>query len=83
MVDAYEPVGCARCGGTGYKGRIGLYEVMPVNEEIRRWPSTRGVGRRDRRGGGRGRACARCATTASQKVIAGLTSFAEVARVTA
>ena len=34
-LEAYEPVGCARCGGSGYKGRIGLYEVMPVTEEIR------------------------------------------------
>ncbi len=34
-VEAYEPVGCGRCGGTGYKGRIGLYEVMLVTPEIR------------------------------------------------
>ena len=34
-IEAYEPVGCARCGGRGYKGRIGLYEVMTVTEEIR------------------------------------------------
>ena len=34
-VEAYEPVGCARCGGSGYRGRIGLYEVMTVTEEIR------------------------------------------------
>jgi type IV pilus assembly protein PilB len=34
-LDAYEPVGCARCGGSGYKGRIGLYEVMMVSDEIR------------------------------------------------
>jgi type IV pilus assembly protein PilB len=34
-LEAYEPVGCGRCGGTGYKGRVGLYEVMPVSEEIR------------------------------------------------
>ena len=27
-LEAYEPVGCGRCGGSGYKGRIGLYEVM-------------------------------------------------------
>jgi len=27
--------GCVRCGQTGYRGRIGLYEVMPVSEEIR------------------------------------------------
>ena len=34
-LEAYEPVGCARCGGTGYKGRIGLYEVMSVSDTIR------------------------------------------------
>jgi type IV pilus assembly protein PilB len=27
--------GCSRCAGTGYKGRIALYEVMPLGEEIR------------------------------------------------
>ncbi len=34
-VEAYEPVGCGRCGGSGFKGRIGLYEVMPLSDEIR------------------------------------------------
>jgi type IV pilus assembly protein PilB len=34
-LEAYEPVGCARCGGSGYKGRIGLYEVMWVSDTIR------------------------------------------------
>ena len=34
-VEAYEPVGCARCSGTGYKGRVGVYEVMEMTEEIR------------------------------------------------
>jgi type IV pilus assembly protein PilB len=33
--EAYEAVGCSRCGNTGYRGRIGIYEVMPVTEEIR------------------------------------------------
>ena len=28
--------GCGRCGGTGYRGRVALYEVMPVTGEIRR-----------------------------------------------
>jgi type IV pilus assembly protein PilB len=27
--------GCSTCGSTGYKGRVALYEVMPVGEEIR------------------------------------------------
>jgi type IV pilus assembly protein PilB len=31
----FEPVGCVRCGDTGYAGRQGLYEVMRVTEEIR------------------------------------------------
>jgi len=34
-IEAYEPGGCGRCGKTGYKGRIGLYEVMAVTDEIR------------------------------------------------
>jgi type II secretory ATPase GspE/PulE/Tfp pilus assembly ATPase PilB-like protein len=27
-------VGCPECGGTGYRGRIGLFEVLPVNDDI-------------------------------------------------
>jgi len=27
--------GCATCNGTGYKGRVGLYEVMEISEELR------------------------------------------------
>jgi type IV pilus assembly protein PilB len=32
----YRPVGCQHCGKTGYRGRIGVYEVMPMSEEIER-----------------------------------------------
>ena len=35
-VTLYKPVGCNRCNGTGYKGRLGLYEVMLVTEAIER-----------------------------------------------
>jgi type IV pilus assembly protein PilB len=34
-VEAYEPKGCNRCGGSGYKGRVGVYEVMEMSEELR------------------------------------------------
>jgi len=27
--------GCDQCSGTGYKGRVGLYEVMDVDEQVR------------------------------------------------
>ena len=32
----YGPGKCDRCKGSGYKGRVGIYQVMPVTEEIQR-----------------------------------------------
>ncbi len=32
----YKPVGCDACGKKGYKGRLGIYQVMPITEEIRK-----------------------------------------------
>jgi type IV pilus assembly protein PilB len=32
----YRPVGCKKCGQTGYRGRLGVHEVMLMTEEIRR-----------------------------------------------
>jgi type IV pilus assembly protein PilB len=34
-VHAFEPGGCARCGGTGFRGRVGIYEVMRMTAEVR------------------------------------------------
>jgi type IV pilus assembly protein PilB len=34
-VKAYKPVGCNVCHNTGYKGRVGLFEVMEVSDEIK------------------------------------------------
>ena len=31
----HRPVGCKQCGGTGYKGRVGIYELMTVDEEVK------------------------------------------------
>ncbi len=33
-IDIYGPKGCTHCNGTGYKGRVGLYELMEVTEEV-------------------------------------------------
>ena len=80
-VVACEPVGCGRCGGTGYKGRVGLYEVMPVNEEIRTLAVSRAsadeIADAGMRAGMRG-----LRDEGLDKVRAGVTSFAELARVT-
>jgi type IV pilus assembly protein PilB len=29
-------VGCELCKNTGYKGRVGIYQVMPISEEMQR-----------------------------------------------
>ena len=80
-LEAYDPVGCARCGGSGYKGRIGLYEVMPVTEEIRTLAIERASADRVAavavRNGMR-----RLRDDGLDKVRHGVTSIAEVARVT-
>jgi type IV pilus assembly protein PilB len=80
-LEAYEPVGCGRCGGSGYKGRVGLYEVMTISDEIRELTVERSSadeirkvavaqGMRPLRADG------------FEKVKNGITSIAEVARVT-
>ncbi len=80
-IEAYDAVGCARCGHTGYKGRIGLYEVMTVTEEIRKLAIQRTsadviaeVAVRD--------GMRRLREDGLEKVRMGRTSIAEVARVT-
>jgi type IV pilus assembly protein PilB len=80
-MEAYEPVGCVRCGGSGYRGRTGLYEVMTMSEQLRSLALERAAadqiaavavkeGMRRLRDDG------------LEKVKAGLTSMAEISRVT-
>ncbi len=80
-IEAYEAGGCVRCGGMGYRGRIGLYEVMVMNEEIRSLALQRAsadqLGAAAVRGGMR-----RLREDGLDKVKHGLTSVAEIARVT-
>jgi type IV pilus assembly protein PilB len=80
-LEAFEPVGCVRCGGTGYKGRTGLYEVMTMTDELRELAL-------ERRSAEEAAAVAvkqgmrRLRQDGFEKVKAGVTSIAEVVRVT-
>ena len=38
----HGPNGCEKCKGSGYKGRVGIYQVMPISEEIQRIIMTNG-----------------------------------------
>jgi type IV pilus assembly protein PilB len=79
-LEVFEPGGCSRCGGSGYKGRVGLYEVMTVDDEIRSLVVSRAsadaIAEVATRGGMR-----RLRDEGFEKVRSGQTSFAEMARV--
>ncbi len=80
-LEAYEPIGCSRCGGTGYKGRTGLYEVMAISDEIRDLTIERSSSEEIRKVAvAQGMRPLRA--DGFEKVKNGVTSIAEVARVT-
>jgi type IV pilus assembly protein PilB len=76
-----EAVGCSRCGGSGYRGRVGVYEVMTVDERIRTLVLEHGsvdeIAAAAEQGG-----MTRLREDGMHKVRAGLTSIAEVERMT-
>ena len=79
---AFGPVGCVRCGSTGYKGRIGMFEVMRMSQSIRDLVLARAAAESlaevaDREG------MRRLHLDGLDKVKAGTTSLSEVLRVTA
>jgi type IV pilus assembly protein PilB len=78
----YEAVGCSRCAGSGYRGRVGLYEVMRIDEKIREQILERAsvdeIAATAVRGGMR-----RLHDDGMDKVRSGQTSIAEVERMAA
>jgi type II secretory ATPase GspE/PulE/Tfp pilus assembly ATPase PilB-like protein len=77
----YRAKGCSKCGNTGYNGRVGIYEVLEMTEEIGQMivahASTDTIDREARKNG---------MTTMSQdgfvKAIMGTTTIEEILRVT-
>src|SRR3954449_12055675 len=80
-LEAYEPVGCARCHGIGYRGRIGIYSVMVMSERIKEMivsgESEADIGRQAIEEG-----MVTLREAGLSKVRSGVTSIEEVARVT-
>ncbi len=42
-ITIFEPCGCAQCGNTGYRGRIGVYEMMTITKKIKNVISAKGT----------------------------------------
>ena len=80
--DIYEPGGggCAFCNGTGYRGRIGVYEIMPITAEIRRVISA-GGGAEEIQKVALGQGMTTLRLGAAKLVLNGVTSIAEVERI--
>ncbi|TYL89335.1 type II/IV secretion system protein [Bradyrhizobium rifense] len=77
----FEPAGCERCGGVGYRGRIGVFEVLEMNEEVRAlveeqsdWESIDKVAIRN--------GMTTMIEDGLEKCLSGMTSAAEILRVT-
>jgi type IV pilus assembly protein PilB len=80
-LECYEPVGCERCNGTGYRGRTGVYEVMPLSDEIRALALARSSAD-EVKAVARSQGMGSLREDGLEKVKHGLTSIAEIARVT-
>ena len=80
-VEVHHPRGCPVCQGRGYKGRVGLYEVMEITEEIREMILA-GASALDLRRRAVEQGMVTLRRSGLIKVAAGITSLAEVVRET-
>ncbi|MCC7325959.1 MAG: type IV-A pilus assembly ATPase PilB [Burkholderiales bacterium] len=75
------PVGCDHCKGTGYKGRVGVYQVLPITDEMRQVIMRNGnaldIGEQARKEGVRD-----LRQSGLLKVKAGITSLEEIEAIT-
>jgi len=77
----YRPVGCNECANTGYQGRMGIYELMPVDDKIRQLIS-KNVDAGQIRKAAKENGVKFLRHDGAQKVLQGSTSIEEVLRVT-
>jgi type IV pilus assembly protein PilB len=80
IIYLYKGAGCDRCGGSGYSGRIGIFEVLDVNEKISRMVMEN-VTAQDIENEARANGMITMIQDGYLKVLEGLTSIEEVLRV--
>jgi type IV pilus assembly protein PilB len=80
-IRVYNPVGCTKCFGTGYRGRIGLYEVLVVDDDLRELIATGGTVLEIQRTA-RAKGVGSLRDDGVHKVLEGSTSYLELLRVT-
>jgi type II secretory ATPase GspE/PulE/Tfp pilus assembly ATPase PilB-like protein len=78
----YDPGGCEKCNQRGYKGRVGLFEVLPIDEDMAR-RIVDGDNEADITRRARERKIPGLRDDAAVKLLAGVTSFDEIIAVSA
>jgi type IV pilus assembly protein PilB len=75
----FEPDGCEKCSSTGYKGRLGLFEVMEIDEELKEQIMI-GASTSELRQKAKEKGMLTLRMSGIEKIKAGLTSIDEVVR---
>jgi type II secretory ATPase GspE/PulE/Tfp pilus assembly ATPase PilB-like protein len=78
----YDPGGCDKCNQRGYKGRVGLFELLPIDEDLSR-RIAEGDNEADITRRARERKIPGLRDDAAVKLLAGVTSFDEIIAVSA
>jgi type IV pilus assembly protein PilB len=73
--------GCATCGGTGYKGRVAIYEVMRFGESLRELV-LQGASTAELKSAAIKEGMSSLRMSGIEKVLAGMTTVEEIMRVT-
>lgn len=76
----YRPCGCGHCNQTGYKGRIGVYEIMTITPKVRQ-AITRGGSTEDIKNAALSEGMHTLRMSSSAMAIRGVTSFSEMLKV--
>ena len=79
--NAFEPCGCEQCDNTGYKGRIGIYEIMTVTPKLKTLIA-KGVGADELKVAAQAEGMHTLRDSAVKLVLDGVTSYNEMLRTT-
>ncbi|MGA2322387.1 MAG: GspE/PulE family protein [Sedimentisphaerales bacterium] len=80
-VNIYDPVGCEHCYGTGYYGRVGIYDILTLDDEIKNGLANNKLPIEHLRKEGDQRGKSNLQKQALLKVVTGVTSIDEMNRV--
>ena len=80
-IHIFEPCGCEMCDHTGYKGRIGIYEIMTVTPAVKRLIA-KGAGAEEIKEQAQAEGMHTLRQSAQALVLDGTTSYNEMLRTT-